>query len=321
MTFFDVQTSLEKLYTYLKDEVLFLEDNEVVERTEIPGEGNMNVVLRVQTNLRSIILKQTRPYLNKFPNISAPIKRIEVENEFYKLMNGSSFFPKVLKYVPLDHILILEDLGDCKNMTYLYQTREIPNLLIQNYSLRLHHIHKQVAPSNYPTNMGLRKLNHKHIFVLPFIKNNSFSLDTFQHGLEALATPIKKNNFLKKKIEYSGKLYLEKGNTLLHGDYYPGSWMQDGNRSYIIDPEFSFVGPKEFDLGVMAAHLIISNGKKNIVEQICNAYPGTKSVKKVQNFCGIEIMRRLIGLAQLPLERSLDEKEQLLILAEEFILS
>ena len=58
MTFFDVQTSLEKLYTYLKDEVLFLEDNEVVERTEIPGEGNMNVVLRVQTNLRSIILKQ-----------------------------------------------------------------------------------------------------------------------------------------------------------------------------------------------------------------------------------------------------------------------
>ena len=93
MTFFDVQTSLEKLYTYLKDEVLFLEDNEVVERTEIPGEGNMNVVLRVQTNLRSIILKQTRPYLNKFPNISAPIKRIEVEKEFYKLMNGSSFFP------------------------------------------------------------------------------------------------------------------------------------------------------------------------------------------------------------------------------------
>jgi 5-methylthioribose kinase len=35
---------------------------------------------------------------------------------------------------------------------------------------------------------------------------------------------------------------------------------------------------------------------------------------------GIEIMRRLIGLAQLPLERNLEEKEYLLKTAREMVL-
>ena len=43
---------------------------------------------------------------------------------------------------------------------------------------------------------------------------------------------------------------MQNGDTLLHGDYYPGSWMRVRERLYIIDPEFSFAGPKEFDLGI-----------------------------------------------------------------------
>jgi len=31
-----------------------------------PGEGNMNVVLRIITNERSFILKQSRPYVEKY---------------------------------------------------------------------------------------------------------------------------------------------------------------------------------------------------------------------------------------------------------------
>ena len=39
------------------------------------GEGNMNLTLRVQTEERSFILKQARPWVEKYPDIPAPKER------------------------------------------------------------------------------------------------------------------------------------------------------------------------------------------------------------------------------------------------------
>ena len=77
-----------------------------------------------------------------------------------------------------------------------------------------------------------------------------------QPGLGELALPYKKNKELREIVAAVGRKYLGKGITLLHGDYYPGSWMSSRNKVYVIDPEFSFIGFPEFDLGVMAAHAI-----------------------------------------------------------------
>jgi 5-methylthioribose kinase len=44
-------------------------------------------------------------------------------------------------------------------------------------------------------------------------------------------------------------------------------------------------------------------------------------VQLLSQFTGIEILRRLIGLAQLPLERSLEEKERLLELGYELVVN
>jgi 5-methylthioribose kinase len=114
---------------------------------------------------------------------------------------------------------------------------------------------------------------------------------------------------------------LQEGNTLLHGDYYPGSWMCSDKKLYIIDPEFSFIGFKEFDLGVMAAHLILATTNPDYFNRICDLYPTSLNQDYVRQLCGVEILRRLIGLAQLPLQQSLKEKQQLLSLAKDFIAS
>ena len=52
-----------------------------------------------------------------------------------------------------------------------------------------------------------------------------------------------------------GALYLQDGTSLLHGDYFPGSWLQTAAGVRVIDPEFCFFGPPEFDVGVLLAHL------------------------------------------------------------------
>ena len=85
-------------------------------------------------------------------------------------------------------------------------------------------------------------------------------------------------------------------------------------------PEFSFIGFAEFDLGVMAAHMVMATGNKLMISKIKQAYKLKLDEPLFLQITGIEIMRRLIGLAQLPLERTLEEKKELLEIARLLII-
>ena len=319
----DLDTNIEELRDYLVVNE-WLNDGENLLSLEKPGEGNMNVVLRLTTDQRSFILKQSRPFVQKYQQIAAPIERIGVEHQFYETVQSSALnahIPKILGYDVSSYMLLLEDLGDCEDMVTIYKNRSITSKELQKLVFILGLIHRRKAPSDFPDNLEMRRLNHQHIFVLPFMEDNGFSLDDIQPGLQQLSKPYKSDSELKAKVETIGNQYLSKGNTLLHGDYYPGSWMTETNNLYVIDPEFSFVGFAEFDLGVMAAHLVMATGKKKFLKRIEDLYSGTVNTKLMAQVAGIEIMRRLIGLAQLPLERTIEEKKSLLKKAYKMIMS
>lgn len=63
--------SSSELADYLQQQH-WISDQESVQHIEKPGEGNMNMVLRVKTEHRSFILKQANPFVQKYPNIPAP---------------------------------------------------------------------------------------------------------------------------------------------------------------------------------------------------------------------------------------------------------
>ncbi|NKI31677.1 phosphotransferase [Muricauda sp. DJ-13] len=284
----------------------------------------MNVVIRIKTNTNSYILKQSRDYVQKYPQIPAPLDRIMVENIFYSRLADSSVskhFPKVLHTDAENFLLLFEDLGQIEDLTQMYSKKQIDKNTLKSLVQILSGIHSVIPNPEQPKNLKLRELNHQHIFVLPFVQDNGFNLDDVQSGLQELSLPIKNNRELKRKIDEIGLRYLSQGNTLLHGDYYPGSWMENQKQLYVLDPEFSFVGFSEFDLGVMAAHLILATGDLGILKEIFNEYQGSASWELTSQIAGIEILRRLIGLAQLPLQRSLKEKEGLLDLAQKLVLS
>jgi 5-methylthioribose kinase len=320
--YIDLDISIADLQKYLENRGWLISNNEQVISIEKPGEGNMNVVLRITTNVRSFIVKQSRPYVQKYQQIEAPLERIEVEHQFYSAVQGyqiDTHIPKILAYDKMEFSLMMEDLGHCKDMTYIYGSRTIKDTHLDNLIHVLQVIHKS-KPESFPKNMELRKLNHQHIFVLPFMEDNGFQLDDIQNGLQELSLKYKKDTALKSIIETLGTKYLSEGSILLHGDYYPGSWMTERDNVYVIDPEFSFLGFAEFDLGVMAAHLIIAASESSYLDLVLKKYQGAIDNKWVHQIAGIEIMRRLIGLAQLPLERTLQEKEYLLQMARKMIL-
>ena len=321
--FIDLQSSTEEIKKQLETIGFFSDKKEKITNITKPGEGNMNVVLRINTNLRSFILKQSRPFVQKYKDIEAPIERIDVEFQFYSTIANNEllnkYFPEILAYNSVNHILILEDLGECEDMTCLYNTDKIEVEQLKLLVGIIANIHNSKAPKDYPENKELRLLNYQHIFKLPFMENNGFSLNDIQPGLEELSIPYKKDKLLKEVIDKIGDKYLEEGETLLHGDYYPGSWMTKNDNIYIIDPEFSFLGFPEFDLGVLSAHSILVSQNKAVFSIINNNYPNKIDEQLLKQITGVEIMRRLIGLAQLPISLTLNEKEELLKLAYSLI--
>lgn len=116
-----------------------------------------------------------------------------------------------------------------------------------------------------------------------------------------------------------GQTYLATGSCLLHGDFYPGSWLKTKDGFRVIDPEFCFAGPAEFDLGVLAGHRVLMGGSADSVDVILSRYckSAGKQVDRrlVRGFAAAEVVRRLIGVAQLPLHASLEQRAEMMRIA------
>ncbi|MEO0330111.1 MAG: phosphotransferase [Bacteroidota bacterium] len=316
------------LEKYLRQQQWISADEKIV-TLEKPGEGNMNVVVRVVTDRQRFIVKQSRPWVHKYPQVAAPMNRVEVEASFYELITSygklKEATPELIGFDPAQFILALEDLGDGSDFTYLYQkeqkitTEEVSTLV--SFISQLHQIRADTAKVAFPANRAMKELNHEHIFKYPFLEENGFNLDDVQPGLQEISLKYKRNEGLKAKITRLGERYLATGNTLLHGDYYPGSWLKTISNIAIIDPEFAFLGNPEFDIGVMVAHLIMAETAPEIIQQVLDEYQQPDGYDELlqQAYSGVEILRRIMGLAQLPLSLSLEEKQVLLIKASDWI--
>lgn len=287
-----------------------------------PGEGNMNMVVRFAYDGQSLILKQSKTFVNKFPSIPAPQERIATEAKFYQYAQSIEKLqlpmPRLLHYDEANHLIVMEDLGKSKDLSFIYQpTERLADHTFVTLLQYLNALHGQEWSEtdyhSFPDNLKLRQLNHQHIFVLPFQSDNGFELNNIQLGLEAVAATYIKDKQLKKTIHTLGERYLSEGKHLLHGDYYPGSWMRTPTGIKVIDPEFSFMGEVEFELGVFLAHLLLAgHEEKEIQTFIKENYEVEYNQQLTRQFAGIEIMRRLIGIAQLPLNHSLETiKEQM----------
>ncbi len=302
----------------------YWENDEKVISAAPAGESNMNLVLRVKTTRRNLILKQSKSFVRKFPQIPAPIDRIEVEHDFYRLVETNQelteFSPKVIHYDPENHILLTQDLGAGKDFMSLYATGKIlSSSQISQLAKYLGLLHK-IKPDSFPSNQEMKKLNHEHIFNFPFQESNGFDLDTIQPGLQQLSLPFKRNADLKKALNELGTQYLSTGSILIHGDFYPGSWLEINDEIKIIDPEFGFLGDPEFDLGVLFAHLKLSGQPEGLKKEFLSGYSGDVNLRLVDQYKSVEIMRRLIGIAQLPLNLTLEEKKSLLEEAEKSLI-
>jgi 5-methylthioribose kinase len=257
----------------------FIEKDEKVVSYSKAGEGNMNLVYRLETDRKSIVLKEALPYVAKYPSISAPIERINAEiayyTEIFKNKTLASFSPKILGQMPESHLFVMEDLGSGKDFLDIYAHANILEYehisMAMGYLSTLH----SLKIESFIENTEMKALNHFHIFDFPFQADNGFDLDLIAEGL------------------------------LLHGDFYPGSILNIKGQIKVIDPEFCFLGDPEFDLGVFKAHLIVAG--HSTANNFLSYYSEAVDVDMINKYAGIEILRRILGVAQLPLSLNVFE--------------
>jgi 5-methylthioribose kinase len=322
------RTKLETMSQHLT-ELTWIRPDETLLQAEPAGEGNMNCTLRITTSHRTFILKQARPWVERYPDIAAPVERAAIEARFYELVAGVETIhrkmPRLLGWYPASHLLMLEDLGDAEDCTFLYrdghlQDDELRDLIA--YLRELHEAFRAQGRRYGLTNRAMRELNYRHLFVVPLQNDSGLDLDARTPGLQVEADRLRSDARYRRAVEQLGKQYLADGNCLLHGDFFPGSWLRTSSGIKVIDPEFCFFGPPEFDLGIFMAHLYLARQPHALAERILTVYQekGPLDETLARNFGGIEIMRRLLGVAQVPVNMDLQEKTRLLDLSHRLIL-
>lgn len=298
------------------------------DRVERAGDGNMNLTLRVAGADRSLIVKQGRPWVEKYDHIAAPWERTLVEGAFYRAVAGvpavRDGMPALIDLDEVNHVLVLEDLGRSGDFTGAYADGSVTAAeceVLLAWLSRLAGVAVD-ADRRVFANRAMRALNHEHIFSLPLAADNGLDVDAFTKGLSDAAASLKRDAAYVAAVARLGQAYLSDGPGLVHGDYFPGSWVRVAGGIRIIDPEFCFCGAREFDYGVMLGHLALARVPVALARRVTAAAreQGLDGAL-VRGFAGAEVMRRLIGVAQLPLPYGLDEKRRLLELSRALVLS
>ncbi|QDT68485.1 Methylthioribose kinase [Planctomycetes bacterium MalM25] len=294
------------------------------------GAGNMNLTLRVVTNERSLIVKQSRPWVERYPSIAAPWDRVLGEARFYRI---TSEHPAVATRMPglfavgaESRVLVLEDLGESSDYTSLYQGKALlPDQAstLAGWLSELHAIDFEPEVRETLPNLEMRQLNHEHIFRFPFDRENGLDIEAITPGLSRLRDELATSKRLVRRVQELGEIYLSPGPRLIHGDFFPGSWLAADEGPAVIDPEFAFFGPPEFDMGVFLAHLFLANQEEATGQATIKGYkpPPGFDHRMAFAFCGVEIMRRLLGVAQLPINLTLDEKRRHLLFCRDELLN
>jgi len=293
----------------------WIDAGETISSCEPAGPGNMNLTLHVRTSQRDVVLKQARPWVEKYDHIEAPWSRAEVEIRFYRRVAGipavAGGMPALLAADPASSSLLLEYLPGAGDFSDLYDpdlSAGLSDSDLDRAAFFLARLHEETRgrPDSELANREMRDLNRAHVFEIPLAQSNGLELDVHEPGLAKAAHSLQIDRAYRSAVSDIERVYLADGPCLLHGDYFPGSWLRAEGGLRVIDPEFGFFGRPEIDLGCTLAHFALARQSVDRSQDFLGRYARhadgpDPDPKLLAGFAAVEVMRRLIGVAQLPI--------------------
>ncbi|WP_414055490.1 S-methyl-5-thioribose kinase [Macrococcus equi] len=312
------------------------------------GDGNLNYVFRVSNGTKSIIVKHSGVVARISDEFKLSTDRTIREGKLLKV-HGEIVPHLVPQIYAIDETMKCVIMEDLKDYTVLRQGlidgNIYPNIgkdlgtylaetLINTSDFVLNAKDKK-ALQKETINPELCEISEDLVFTEPFYDN--FSRNEVSNALAPFVEQLLYNDETLKLAVAEAKLkFLNKSQSLIHGDLHSGSVFVNETSTKVIDPEFGFYGPAGYDVGNVLAHLFFaySNAKvhdreqqaKFIAESITEVLEvfKQKSLTILQEktsdialkqtsvyasyirsvledayvICGLELIRRIVGLAK-----------------------
>ncbi len=256
--------SIEDIKKYFNADDLYIDEI---------GDGNLNYVFIIKSmkdSKRALILKQAVPYL-RCVGKEYPLSRermtyeIRALKEFYnntpenipKIYDANEEMSCVIMQFLSKHIIMRQGMID--KIIYPNFAEHMSTFLAKNLfktsSLNLSSKEKRELINKFNSNTELCKLTEDFVFTFAFMKHSTN--DNYANNNEIAQEFFKDMEFKKEVLSLKYK-FMNQTDALLHGDLHTGSIMLNEEETFVIDPEFAFVGPFGFDIGALIGNLIMS---------------------------------------------------------------
>ena len=264
--------NLDVVKEYFKDDEL--------EVKEI-GDGNLNFVYLISSKTdskKALILKQAVPYLRcvgeefalSRERMSFEIRALkefgDIAPEFVpKIYHESEDMSLVLMQYLGEHIILRGGLLNGKKYPNLAQhiSTYLAQTLFKTSSLYLDSTAKRKLIDKFNSNTQLCKLTEDFVFTSAFMDDETNDNENVKNN--PLAKKLFEDMEFKERVLTLKYKFMTQNDALLHGDLHTGSIMLNESETFVIDPEFAFVGPFGFDIGALIANLLNSYIHHSIV--------------------------------------------------------
>lgn len=238
----------------------FLDHGECIVGLTPASPSGRNAIWRVATSRRSFVVKQFRPWPANGSAAPGEEERFRAECQFYRTArvadNLGGALPSVLHQDCRTGCMILEDVGGGEPADRSITPADATALAW--FLIALHH-HSQSVPADarYQNRevVGWQMTHLFHQSRTPR-SNSGRWLARFAASSEHARHALEDARGALEKI----------GTSLVHGDFTASNWVRaaDG-RLRVVDAEFSFFGPPEFDAGALLASLLHTGAGEDVL--------------------------------------------------------
>ncbi|SDP50641.1 5'-methylthioribose kinase [Streptomyces sp. cf386] len=240
------------------------------------SDGNMNRVFLASSadGTRSLALKQALPWV-RVAGPSWPMNpdRADAEARAYEQVAkvAPDKIPAIHGYDPENYALVMEDMSDLEVLRTLlndgasygpHTSAGIGEFVAQlsfatsDFGMPSADRKALIAASVSPE---LCKITEDVVLSEPYIEHEH---NHWHEGLDDLAAEFRADARLRTEVADLRHTFMTSAQALLHGDLHTGSVMvgerEDAPVVRVFDPEFSFVGPIGYDLGLYWANALVS---------------------------------------------------------------
>ena len=267
------ELNIDSIISYLQNisEVMKYFAKDELQAKEI-GDGNLNFVYLISSknnSQKALIVKQAVPYLRCVGEEFALSRErmtyeIRALSEFKKIV--SEFVPK-LYHVSEDMSIVVMQYLDSHAIlrTALIEKHKYPNFcehistylsetLFKTSSLYLDSTQKRKLIDKFNSNTELCKLTEDFVFTSAFMEDETNDNENVKDNPHA--KKLFKNMEIKERVLELKYKFMTQNDALIHGDLHTGSIMLNEKETFVIDPEFAFVGAFGFDIGALVANLV-----------------------------------------------------------------